>query len=145
MKNRTIKKLLMALLLTTALTVQAQSQLHIEQAFADYGQRKGCKLVTMNDATIHGYRLSVYKSLTYKKLGHEIAALLDSDRKGAKKIREVIDNGRISSGYYEMTPTRDGHNRFILYSRRSAQEGTVIYIEGTLTADDIMQLCYTKR
>ena len=145
MKNRIKKAVLMLLLSAVAFTVQAQSKLHVEQAFTNYGQRKGCKMVTMKDATLHGYKLSVYQSLTYKKLGDEIASLLAADRKNAKKIREVIDDGRIASGYYEMLPTREGLNRFVLYSRRSAQEGTVIYIEGTLTADDIMKMCYVKR
>ena len=144
MKNNILRIVLLLSATMATMAAQAQSGLHIEDAFNEYGQRKGCKMVTMQDATLRGYRLHIYKSLTYKRLGREVDSLLTADREQARKIREVIDNGHISSGYYEMAPTQGGFNRFVLYSRRSPQEGTIIYIEGTLTADDIMRLCYAK-
>ena len=70
---------------------------------------------------------------------------LKSDRKAAKKIREVVENGKMVSGYYMMTPLSNGNNRFILFSNPSKSKGTVIYIEGDLSPEDIMQLCYSRR
>lgn len=123
---------------------QAQDGLSVAQVFSQFGHSKGCKMVEMHDAMLRGYRLHVYKSLTYKRLGASVDQLLRADQKRARKIREVVDNGRVSSGYYQMEPTPAGMNRFILYSRQPGQSGTVVYIEGRLSADDIMQLCYAK-
>ena len=69
---------------------------------------------------------------------------LDADRKNAKKVREVIDGGELVSGYYMMKPLPGGYNRYILFSYVDSRKGTVIYIEGKLSPDDILKLCYSK-
>ena len=132
---------LITLLLVMAMAANGQSKLYIEQAFDHYGMRKGCKMVTTQDATLHSYQLHVYKSLTYKKWGNEIRSLLLSDRKRAKKIHEVVTDGVVTSGYYEMGTTPEGLNRYVLYSQTSELSGTVIYIEGRLKPSDILKLC----
>lgn len=52
---------------------------------------------------------------------------------------------RMVSGYYMMAPLSNGDNRFILFSNLSKSKGTVIYIEGDLSPEDIMKLCYSRR
>ena len=69
----------------------------------------------------------------------------NGDRKAAKKIREVVENGKMVSGYYMMAPLSNGDNRFILFSNPNESKGTVIYIEGNLSPEDIMKLCYSRR
>ena len=59
--------------------------------------------------------------------------------------REVIDNGSIASGYYMMSPHANGINRYVLFSHTNKDKGAVIYIEGDLSPEDIMTICYTKR
>ena len=105
---------------------------------------KNCKMVVLNDAVLRGYKLKVYKALTYKKIGASIAPYLNSDRKKARKIREIVDNGKITSGYYMLPPLPSGLNRYILFSNLTNNSGAIIYIEGTLGPDDIMKLCYAK-
>ncbi len=83
-------------------------------------------------------------SRTYKKIGASIAPYLNSDRKKARKIREIVDNGKITSGYYMLPPLPSGLNRYILFSNLTNNSGAIIYIEGTLGPDDIMKLCYAK-
>ena len=61
------------------------------------------------------------------------------------KLREVIDNGSIASGYYMMPPHANGINRYVLFSNTNKGKGAVIYIEGDLSPEDIMTICYTKR
>lgn len=102
-------------------------------------------MVTMQNTQLKGYRLKIYKSLVYKNHATEIAHYLKSDRKAAKKIREVVENGKMVSGYYMMAPLSNGNNRFILFSNPNKSKGTVIYIEGDLSPEDIMQLCYSRR
>ena len=106
----------------------------------------GCKMVVMQNTKLRGYRLAVYKSLTYNnKYATSINNILKTDRRAAKKIREVVDNGRIASGYYMMAPLQSGNNRYILFSNTDHNKGAVIYIEGDLSPEDIMSICYTKR
>lgn len=134
------------LLLFSTMSARAQDGLAVAKVFQLYGHSKGCKMVVMQNAKLRGYRLATYKSLTY---GSQYAASIDThlktDRKAAKKIREVIDNGTIVSGYYMMPPLPSGANRYVLFSRTDRGKGAVIYIEGNLSPEDIMIICYTKR
>ena len=100
----------------------------------------------MHNTKLRGYQLAIYKSLTYNnKYAASINNILKTDRRAAKKIREVVDDGRIASGYYMMAPLPSGNNRYILFSHTDRGKGAVIYIEVDLSPDDIMSICYTKR
>lgn len=134
----------MAVLLMLAVAAMGQKGLNVDNVFQRYGRAKGCKMVVMENTTLHGYKLRVYKSLVYKKLHHAVKPYLDADRKKAKKVREVIDGGELVSGYYMMKPLPGGYNRYILFSYVDSRKGTVIYIEGKLSPDDILKLCYSK-
>lgn len=141
---RTIVLLVMTMF--TMLMCHAQDGLAVNGIFQQYGHSKGCKMVVMQNTKLRGYRLAVYKSLTYNdKYAASINNTLKADRRAAKKIREVVDNGRIVSGYYMMTPLPSGNNRYILFSNTDRRKGAVIYIEGPLSPEDIMSICYTKR
>lgn len=134
----------LAAALMFALPAAGQEGLHIADVFRLYGHDKGCKMVEMHDAKLHGYELKLYKSLTYKNLQTAIDPYLKADRKAAKKIREVVEHGRIVSGYYMMPPLGNGINRYILFGNPRGNAGAVIYIEGALSPEDIMKLCYSS-
>ena len=103
-------------------------------------------MVVMKNTKLRGFHLIIYKSLTYpNKYAADINTHLKTDRRAAKKIREVIDNGSIASGYYMMPPHANGINRYVLFRHTSKGKGAVIYIEGDLSPEDIMTICYTKR
>ena len=143
----TVRTVLIAVMtLFTMLPSHAQEGLAVNSIFQQYGHSKGCKMVVMHNTKLRGYRLAVYKSLTYNnKYATSINNILKTDRRAAKKIREVVDNGRIASGYYMMAPLQSGNNRYILFSNTDHNKGAVIYIEGDLSPEDIMSICYTKR
>ncbi len=141
--KRTITLIL--LLVAIATSALAQQGLHVADIFSRYGHERGCKMVEMHDTELHGYELKTYQSLTYRIHGDEIAPLLEEDRRKAKKIREVVSDGRVSSGYYIMPPTAEGLNRYILYSQKQDNSGAIVYIEGKLEPDDILKLCYQRR
>lgn len=125
---------------------RAQEGLAVNNIFQQYGHSKGCKMVVMHNTRLRGYTLAVYQSLTYnRKYAAGIDAYMKIDRKSAKKIREVVDNGRMVSGYYMMQPLASGANRYVLFSRSNNDKGAVIYIEGNLSPDDIMKICYSRR
>lgn len=138
------RMMFMAVFLMLAVAAMGQKGLNVDNVFQRYGRAKGCKMVVMENTTLHGYKLRVYKSLVYKKLHHGVKPYLDADRKNAKKVREVIDGGELVSGYYMMKPLPGGYNRYILFSYVDSRKGTVIYIEGKLSPDDILKLCYSK-
>lgn len=138
------RMMFMAVLLMLAVAAMGQKGLNVDNVFQRYGRAKGCKMVVMENTTLHGYKLRVYKSLVYKKLHHAVKPYLDADRKNAKKVHEVIDGGELVSGYYMMKPLPGGYNRYILFSYVDSRKGTVIYIEGKLSPDDILKLCYSK-
>ena len=138
------RMMFMAVFLMLAVAAMGQKGLNVDNVFQRYGRAKGCKMVVMENTTLHGYKLRVYKSLVYKKLHHAVKPYLDADRKNAKKEREVIDGGELVSGYYMMKPLPGGYNRYILFSYVDSRKGTVIYIEGKLSPDDILKLCYSK-
>ncbi len=144
MNNKTIRTFLTLCLLLVLMPVWAQSDLQTGIAFERFGKAKNCRMVILNDAVLRGYRLKVYKSLTYKRIGASIAPYLLADRKKARKIREIVDNGKVTSGYYMLPQLPSGLNRYILFSNAPNESGAVIYIEGSLGPDDIMKLCYSR-
>ncbi|WP_337943830.1 DUF6108 family protein [Prevotella sp.] len=146
MKQFFVKRIMVTLAIMVACTITAAAQegLNVDKVFQRFGKSKGCKMVVMKNTELRGYKLHTYKSLVYKNLYSAIEPYLAADKKSAKKVREVVEEGRIVSGYYMMAPLRGGINRYILFSNVGGHKGTVIYIEGTLSPDDIMKLCYSK-
>ena len=146
MKQFFVKRIMVTLAIMVAciMTAAAQEGLNVDKVFQRFGKSKGCKMVVMKNTELRGYKLHTYKSLVYKNLYSAIEPYLAADKKSAKKVRGVVEEGRIVSGYYMMAPLRGGINRYILFSNVGGHKGTVIYIEGTLSPDDIMKLCYSK-
>ena len=146
MKQFFVKRIMVTLAIMVACTITAAAQegLNVDKVFQRFGKSKGCKMVVMKNTELRGYKLQTYKSLVYKNLYSAIEPYLAADKKSAKKVREVVEEGRIVSGYYMMAPLRGGINRYILFSNVGGHKGTVIYIEGTISPDDIMKLCYSK-
>lgn|SRR5574344_192159 len=139
--NKRLFFLLIMLMMTIG--ANAQNDLHIETVFERFGNAKGCKMVELHDGNLKGYELKIYKSITYKKIGNSIEVYLKLDRNNAKKVREVVQDGKIISGYYMMSPIKSGINRYILFKNDGNSNGTVIYIEGELSPDELMKLCTT--
>lgn len=146
MKQFFVKRIMvtLAIMVACTMTAAAQEGLNVDRVFQRFGKSKGCKMVVMKNTELRGYKLHTYKSLVYKNLYSAIEPYLAADKKSAKKVREVVEEGRIVSGYYMMAPLRGGINRYILFSNVGGHKGIVIYIEGTLSPDDIMKLCYSK-
>ena len=62
----TVRTVLIAIMtLFVTLSSHAQEGLAVNSIFQQYGHSKGCKMVVMQNTKLRGYRLAVYKSLTY--------------------------------------------------------------------------------
>ena len=145
MRKRIVLILLtvLGLLVLHPTTGWAQQGLSVNRVFEQYGHAKGFKMVEMNNAKLRGYQLHVYKSLVFKKGNDQIDGCLAQDRKRARKIREVVQDGKVTSGYY-MMPPQNGYNRYIRFSKNGRGGGAVIFIEGHLSPEDILKLCYSR-
>ncbi len=145
-KNNMARILLTVLLVAVlpATKVLAQDDLGINKIFERYGHARGCTMVELRGVKIQRHKLKKYKSIVYTRIGREVKAALSEDRRWAKKIREIVDNGRIVSGYYMMPQQKEGINRYVLFSDTDGSSGAVIYIEGRLSPDDIMDITFMK-
>ncbi len=125
----------------------AQKQLAIDKIFEKYGKQKGSTMVVLSDDVIKTYHLDFYKSITLpndKERSNEIQLSLETDKKQAKKIKEVISNGIIYSGYYQL-PTEDKlKNRYILFKISDNTTATLIYMEGDIESEEIVNMLFIK-
>lgn len=146
MKNNMIIRIIMVtMMMFSASIMSAQDDLQVSNIFQLYGHDKGCKMVELHHGTFKGYQLDIYKSLIYKNIGNNVENYLKQDRKNAKKVREIIEDGQVTSGYYLMRPIKSGTNRYILFKKGENQSGTVIYIEGSLSPEQLMDLCTIRK
>ena len=126
----------------------AQKQLAINQIFEKYGKQKGSTMVVLSDDMIKTYHLDLYKSITLpvdKKRSEEIQQSLETDKKQAKKIKEVISNGIIYSGYYQL-PTEDKQkNYYILFKLSDNATATLIYMEGDIDSVEIISMLFMPK
>lgn len=126
----------------------AQKQLAINKIFEKYGKQKGSTMVVLSDDVIKTYRLDFYKSITLpydKKRSEEIQQSLEVDKKQAKKIKEVISNGIIYSGYYQLPMQGKQKNRYILFKISDNATATLIYMEGDIESEEIVNLLFMKK
>ncbi len=144
-KNMIIRMIMISMMMFSASIMSAQDDLQVSNVFQLYGHDKGCKMVELHHGTFKGYQLDVYKSLIYKKIGNNVENYLKQDRKNAKKVREIVEDGQVTSGYYLMKPIKSGINRYILFKKGENQSGTVIYIEGSLSPEQLMDLCTIRK
>jgi hypothetical protein len=144
-KNIGIKIAMITMMIFSASVMRAQDDLQVSNIFQLYGHDKGCKMVELHHGTFKGFQLDVYKSLIYKENGNNVENYLRQDKKNAKKVREIVEDGQVTSGYYLMKPIKSGINRYILFKKGDNQSGTVVYIEGSLSPEQLMDLCTIKR
>jgi hypothetical protein len=138
--------ILFLLLATFGTTVQAQGSLRINRIFEKYGKQKGATMVVLSGKALHNYRLDKYHSITVKydkAILDDIQQCLEADKKQAHQIKEVINNGLISSGYYQL-PEENLINRYILFKIGDDGTATLIYMEGGQDSEELINLLFIK-
>lgn len=139
--------ILFLLLVITGMTVQAQENLRINTVFEKYGKQKGTTMVVLSGKTLNNYRLDKYRSITLeynKTILDEIQQCLESDKKQAQQIKEVINNGIISSGYYQLPEEQNQINRYILFKIGEDGTATLIYMEGGKDSEELINRLFIK-
>ena len=140
--------LLLGLLLPTGgNATEMQTDLRINEVFQRYGRQRNVTMVELSNEMLETYNLTHYKSIVIK---NNPAALqfvrqcLEVDQQGAKKIKEVTDNGLLVSSYYQLPGTRADLNRFILFKVNEKGEITLVYIEGEIDSEDLITILFTN-
>ena len=147
-----IGRLVIGLLLCLpALQAKAQEGLHIARLFEQYGDRPNVTRVELNGSILKSYRMTTYKSLVFKEVSpyrEEIQQALAADKQQQlQKAQEVVEGGLLLSAYYRLDDvTRRGQSvkRYILFKCGKEDQGTLIYIEGTLSERELMEMLYKK-
>lgn len=144
---------LLVLLMSFGPTVQAQQHLHISPLFEKYGNQNQVTRVELHESLLRSYRMTLYKSLVFEDVApylEEILSCLKQDAAAGnvRKTQEITESGRLSSAYYRLeTAKRQGKtvNRYILFKRDRKNKAALIYIEGPLLEDELMNILYPKQ
>lgn len=148
MNNPIRTTVLFVLLLTFTARATAQQGLQIAAVFQKYGKQKGVTMVELSKEVLDAYRMNLYKSLIFKDAEEAMPTILrflETDKKKAKKVKEVVSSGQIRSGYYQLPQLKEDVNRFILFKTGKKGAATLIYIEGELDADDLVTMLFMKK
>jgi hypothetical protein len=75
-----------------------------------------------------------------------IRQCLAKDKEGAKKIKQVVTNGVLTSEYLQL-PRRGTENRIILYNESASTDNqiTLIYIESKDDSGEVLNLLLKKK
>jgi len=129
--------------------LNAQQDLQIGKVFDQYGKKKGVVMVQLTKEMLQGYNFSLFKSIVIKNDSTAVAFTREcvaKDQEGAKKIKQVVQNGEISSIILQLAP-REDENRLILYNESPGEkkELTLIYIESKVDVEKIMTMILKKK
>ncbi|MBK5196021.1 MAG: hypothetical protein JJE08_08355 [Proteiniphilum sp.] len=148
-KMRYTRLLALLLLLTvSAMAIHAQEDLRINTIFEKYGKQKGATMVIFSGEALSNYRLNMYRSITVKfdkTILDDIQQSLEADKHQARQIKEVINDGIITSGYYQLPEVKTRINRYILFKIGNDGTLTLIYMEGGTDSEELINKMFTGR
>lgn len=145
--KKIIRTALCCLLLAFSTGLYAQEGLQVASIFQKYGNQKGATYVELSKMLSKEWDIDLYKSLKLSKAEKALPDIYrcpEADKEHAKKIKEVVTNGEIQSGYYQLPPIKENVNRFILFRTGKKGDATLIYIEGDIDSDDLVTLMFSK-
>lgn len=148
------RRLVSILLLTLSfgLSAYAQEGLQIATLFEKYKNEKNVTYVELNGSILRSYHMTAYKSLVFEEVTpykKEIMQCLKQaiDTYQVQKTQEVNESGELLSAYYRLSRVpRKGKkvNRYILYKVGKQHKATLVYIEGPLDEDELMEMLYKQ-
>ena len=149
---KSIKKyvvLLLLLFLAVSPSLYAQKDLQINKVFEQYGEKRGVIMVDLTNEMLDGYDFSLFKSITIKNnpsAADFIRKCLEKDQEGAKKVKQVVANGVLTSVYLQL-PRKGQLYRLILFNQAFHPEYkiTLIYIESKNDSENILKLILKKK
>ena len=134
------------IIISTA-SLKAQEELSINTIFEKYGKQKGSTMVVLSGKALHEHKLDKYKGITLKSdiyIINEIQHCLETDKKMAKQIKEVISDGIITSGFYQLSD-KSNLKRYILFKIGNDGTATLIYLEGGSESEELVNRLFIKK
>ncbi len=147
--KRIYKYCILIVLLFLSNVLRAQSDLEIRKVFDEYGKKRGVVMVELNGKMADDYDFKVFKSIIINDIagaGDFIRKCLLKDEAGAKKVKQVVNNGKLTSIILQLNPINNV-SRIILFneSTEKTTKSTLIYIESEKNADDVLKLVLKKK
>jgi len=119
------------------------NKLKIDDVFLHYGKKRNATMVELSKEMLEMYNMKHYKSISIKDDAEALKFIrqcLEKDQHGARKIKEITDEGGIISAYYQLKTSGKALNRFILFNVNDKKLITLVYIEGDLDSEDLITL-----
>lgn len=144
------KILICCMLLGTAHLCRAQEGLAVAPLFdGKYNRDKQAVVVLIKGKTLKEYNLSLFHSIAITDRPDDVAlfeAAVQADSRKAENSETVKSGDNTVAGYYQLPPSKPGgENRFILFRKLSADDATLIYLEGHTQLDRLINLFIQKK
>ena len=140
--------LLLLLSLFSMGELTAQEGLKTNSIFEKYGKEKGATMVVLSGKALHNYHLDKYQGITLRydrTILSDIQQCLEADKQQAHQIKEVISNGIITSGYYQLSNDETRVNRYILFKMGTDGTATLIYMRGGEGSEELVNQLFIKQ
>ena len=128
---------------------EAQKDLKIQDVFTRYGKKRNVTMVELSNEMLETYGMTRYKSITIKddpEALRFIRQCLEVDQRGARKIKEVTDDGGVVSAYYQLLGKDPDVNRFCpVQSQLQKGRSHWSISKGELDSDDLITLYLPKK
>ena len=121
----------------------AQTQPAVTVIFERYGSSQGVTLLEISDDLMKDYQIKHFRSIIFKDATYilpEIRKAIEKDKKDAKRIKESVQDGLLMSGYYRLKVEIPNMNRYLIFKVGRNNKTTLIYIEGKLSPEELVEL-----
>ncbi|MCL2247364.1 MAG: DUF6108 family protein [Lentimicrobiaceae bacterium] len=138
-------KLLVILFLILAnfcLSISAQAQAVIS-IFKKYGNDYGVTMLEASKELMKVYKIKTFRSIIFDDGSNalpEIRRAIKTDKEGALHIKESTKDGLLTSGYYQLFSEKANLNRYLIFKVGEKNKTTLIYVEGELTPEELVEL-----
>jgi len=144
MKNMKHKILVISFLILTSvgLSISARAQA-VLSIFAKYGNDYGVTMLEASSDLMKEYKIKTFKSIIFDDGTYalpEIRSVIKIDKEGALHIKESTKDGLLTSGYYQLLTKKTKNNRYLIFKVGNANKTTLIYVEGELTPEELVEL-----
>ena len=121
-------------------STQAQAVLSV---FKKYGNDYGVTMLEASRELMKEYKIKTFKSIIFEDGAEalpEIRKAINKDKEGALNIKESSKSGLLMSGYYQLLSEKQNLNRYLIFKVGKENKTTLIYVEGELTPDELVEL-----
>ncbi|MCL1968642.1 MAG: DUF6108 family protein [Bacteroidetes bacterium] len=132
--------LLTLTLFCMSFSAHAQAVLTI---FKKYGNEQGVTMLEASRELMKEYKIKTFKSIIFDegaKALPEIRKVINIDKEGALNIKESTKDGLLMSGYYQLLSEKEKLNRYLIFKVGKENKTTLIYVEGELTPEELVEL-----